>query len=267
MFVIPFRRACSVFNRRNQKRLLHLSPALPFRVKKVPKEIHSVTSIDNVKKQGHHPVNPTTDPQLLSTTLQTSAASLSSSSPKIKLKERLITFYTAMWRDYRDVFQEAYKESKEKPMKASFYFILLGGMGYLIWSNPDERDFDETYFQNRTKLSLVGQRIRNPTSEEFTVLIGKLKIKRELRYQSFGLFSVVWKHDNSPDVGIYEATCKYLKPLFREARERVIDIGFGNRWWMFEERMKDYDVNEREWELADIVKANQILEKVDVNSA
>jgi len=165
-----------------------------------------------------------------------------------------------MWSDYRDVFRDAYKEGKEKPWKSTLYMLILGTMGYLIWSNPDATDFDEECFQNRTKLATVGTLIKNPVSIAHVNMIEKLKMKGELRYQSLAFFSVVWRHDNAENVGAFDATCSYLQPLLSEAPERLVDIGCANRWWISEARMKDYDVNEREWEMADLLKAKRILQ-------
>jgi hypothetical protein len=69
-----------------------------------------------------------------------------------------------------------------------------------------------------------------------------------IRYFSFGLFSLVWRDNYDPHLGLFEAQCDYLKPSYLEIlQQRVVDVGFLNRWWLLERNMKDFDVNDDEW--------------------
>ena len=53
----------------------------------------------------------------------------------------------------------------------------------------------------------------------------------------------------SSKAGLYTAQCEYLQPTFKEMiSERLIDIGIHGKWTMFEEALKEYDVNIDEWD-------------------
>lgn len=184
----------------------------------------------------------------------TSAPATNSLPSKKTFKENIINFWTSLLRDYGDVFKEAYEEGKAKPLKSAMYLCLFGAIGYAVWSNPTEADFYNEYLEDRAMIAGLGSPIRNPKSEEYLLDLGKLMVKGELRYQSLGLFSVVWKHDEDKSVGIFDATCPYVKPILTEFRERFLDIGFAGRWWVLSRSMIEYDVNEREWELAEHLK-------------
>jgi len=169
--------------------------------------------------------------------------------PKKSYKEAIINFWKSLITDYGDVFKEAYKEGKEKPGKSVFYMFIVGTLGYLIWSNPSDIDFQDAYVESRSQIANLGTTIRNSNSEGHVLRIGKLMTKGQLRYQSLGLFSVIWMHDEVDCVGIYDATCQYVTPVPTEAPARLIDIGFANRWWILDKSMIDYDINDSEWEV------------------
>ncbi|CAG7717589.1 unnamed protein product [Allacma fusca] len=173
---------------------------------------------------------------------------------KLTLKEKTRIYLRSMYRDYSDVYFETIADAKAKPVKAAFYLFLLGGVLYCIWSNPDERDYFHTFVGNRESLELCAASIRNPDSEAFVNEVSRLWIKGLLRHQSLGLFSIIWKHNEDPALGVYNAQCDYLKPLYSEMWERLVDVGFCGHWWILEEKMIDYDINHTEWESQEVGK-------------
>ncbi len=167
---------------------------------------------------------------------------------RVTLKEKWNIFWKNLYVDYKDVAVETWNGSKAKPMKASFYLSLTGGIFYLWCTNPTEHSYMGELTRTDTEVSFVSPAIRNPYAENYDHVLMKQKIKGELRYSNFEIFSVVWRHDSDKKVGLFQATCKYLKPLWSEVRERFVDIGFAGKWWMLERNMIDFDVNPLEWE-------------------
>lgn len=180
--------------------------------------------------------------QQSATTVETKAE------PKKSFREKLRTFAIQLKDDYVEVFWDTYEECKTKPGKATAYLILLSGLGYLAWSTPDEKSFHGELTAYENELDFISPAIRNPTSEEYIHQVKKLKMWGRLRYQSFGFFSIMWKHDESEESGIYKVFCKYTKPRWSEVRERLVDFGAMGKWWILEEKMTDYDINPTEWE-------------------
>lgn len=77
-----------------------------------------------------------------------------------------------------------------------------------------------------------------------------LKFRNEgrLRHLSLGVLTLVYYTDFDPDVALYEAQCSNLSVPWREFPQRVLDVGFAGRWWNLNSKMKDYDVNEGEFQ-------------------
>ena len=107
-----------------------------------------------------------------------------------------------------------------------------------------------------------------------------------LRYWNLGVFSVIWKDNYNPEFGHYKSRCKYLtvgyadilykgklligsvihnthecirsQPILNRKLkyivgiiivepERIVDIGFLDRWWFTKKAMEDYDISSDEW--------------------
>ncbi|ODN05698.1 hypothetical protein Ocin01_01005 [Orchesella cincta] len=177
--------------------------------------------------------------------------------PKLTLKQKFRLFWKNLYVDYKEVAVDTLKEAQAKPVKASFYLSIAGGVLYMHFTNPKEYQYISELTKYDTEVSILSPDIRNPFAEKYCHNLLKLKMKRELRYQSFELFSIVWKHDVDKTNGLFEAKCKYLKPLWSEVQDRFVDIGLFGRFWMLERNMLDYDVNPYEWE----VEAKQIIEE------
>lgn len=183
---------------------------------------------------------------------------------KQTFKEKWNIFWRNLYVDYKDVAVETWNGSKAKPKKATFYLSLTGGIFYLWFTNPTEYSYLGELTKTDTEVSFVSPAIRNPYAENYAHTLLKQKIKGELRYQNFELFSVIWRHDADKKIGLFQATCKYLKPLWSEVGERFVDIGFAGKWWMLERNMVDFDVNPLEWEeeARQIARAKEEKEKM-----
>ena len=167
---------------------------------------------------------------------------------KLTLREKATIYLKNLYKDYRDVYFETLQEAKAKPKKATFYIILVGGILYCIWSVPEERNYFQDFIGCRENLELCAPAIRNPDTEKYINDLNKLEMKGLLRYQSLGLFSIMWRHNEDPMLAVYYARCEYLQPLYSEMWDRLIDVGFAGRWWILRKKMEDYDVNYKEWE-------------------
>ncbi|CAL8110630.1 unnamed protein product [Orchesella dallaii] len=176
--------------------------------------------------------------------------------PKLTLKEKFKLFWKNLYVDYKEVAVDTYKDAQAKPIKATFYLSMAGGIIYMQFTNPKQFQYVSELTKYDTEVSILSPDIRNPYAERYCHDLLKLRMKGELRFQSFELFSIVWKHDADKHMGLYEAKCNYLKPLWSEVKNRFVDIGIFGKFWMLERNMLDYDVNPYEWE----VEARQIVQ-------
>ncbi|CAD5113579.1 DgyrCDS2742 [Dimorphilus gyrociliatus] len=170
------------------------------------------------------------------------------SDKKGKRIEKIKNYFMTIMDDYRTAVVETGQDMKKKPLKSGIYLTILGSLLYMGKNNPSMTDFEENLIINTNELLQVGDPIRNPTSNNHMQRISGLRNEGVLKRTSFGIFSIVWYDNYDPIVDVYEARCKHLKVGWVELfRERVIDIGFLNKWWWIQKAMEDYDINPEEW--------------------
>ena len=174
-----------------------------------------------------------------------------------------------MYKDYEDVAIDIYKDCKLHPIKASvyatrmyiivaiklsktnnnnkLYSLVMGSCYYLAKHNPDEVAFREQLLSSASKVLQIGQPIRNPVTTYYLKWVEQCHNEGLIRRLNLGIFSVLWLHDFDKDCKIYKATCPYLKPRYLTFYTRIIDIGFLDNWWVLENSMINYDINETEF--------------------
>ena len=152
-----------------------------------------------------------------------------------------------IWDDYMYVFQEIGKDMKAYPFKTTAYLSVLGGFVTLWKTNPGEREFREQLTLNSHKLLQLGEAIRNPYADIHMQKIHEFYNSGRIRRLSIGFCSIMWVDNYHSEVDVYIARCKPLRVGWLNLKDKVIDIGVLNRWWLLESAMKDYDVNPQEW--------------------
>ncbi|XP_012277450.1 mitochondrial import inner membrane translocase subunit Tim29 [Orussus abietinus] len=170
--------------------------------------------------------------------------------------ERWGKYWRNLYIDYRDVAIDITKDCKDRPIRASIYFSFLGGLYYLSKHNPDEVSFRDAVIQNASKLVQVGEMVRNPASTEHLMWIEQCYNERTIRCLNLGIMSLIWVDNYDKMCALYKATCPYLQPRYITFHQRIIDVGFLDRWWILEDKMKDYDVNEAQFQYLSILPSN-----------
>lgn len=94
----------------------------------------------------------------------------------------------------------------------------------------------------------VGESVRNPKSECHVKWIGQCYNEGIVRRMNLGVISLIWLDDYDKMCFLYKAICPHLKVEYLKFYERVIDVGFLDKWWILESKMKDYDINEAEFD-------------------
>ncbi|NXF89128.1 TIM29 translocase, partial [Eubucco bourcierii] len=59
--------------------------------------------------------------------------------------------------------------------------------------------------------------------------------------------AVIYEAPHAADAALYPARCRYLRPRWQQLPDRLLDLGFGGRWWVLGARLRDCDVNEEEF--------------------
>ncbi|XP_067273812.1 mitochondrial import inner membrane translocase subunit Tim29 [Pseudorasbora parva] len=166
--------------------------------------------------------------------------------------QRLINSRAGVWcrsllSDYKEACREAVLGARERPVKASVYLGLLGGMYACFYTNPDDDSFETSLLVTSNRLALLSPWIRSATSDGHVQSLVKLRNEGKLRYVSLGIASLTYYTDYNSESSLYEAHCSAISVPWTELPKRVLDVGFAGRWWVLENKMKDFDINEEEF--------------------
>lgn len=161
--------------------------------------------------------------------------------------EKWAKYWEGLIHDYSEVFRDAIKESREKPLRTTLYFTLACGLTYAGKTNPSEMDHRDRVIDYQNEFGLVGKPIRNPNAEVYLKTLENSYNFGLIRRISLGFFSIIWLDNYDKGVALYQAQCEYLKPRYLTFYERIIDVGFLGRFWILERKMLDYDTNPNEW--------------------
>ncbi|XP_075589600.1 uncharacterized protein LOC124496283 [Dermatophagoides farinae] len=136
--------------------------------------------------------------------------------------ENSINYLRNVGNDYKNVYLETIQDIRKRPLKASIIGAILISGGYCIQHNPSFDDFQTQLIDSNNRLSRVPQSIRNQTSCQYVHRLFRMNDKQLLRHQSFE-----WRTTLS---------------------QRIIDIGFIDRFHFLYHKMNDYDVNHKEFD-------------------
>ena len=150
--------------------------------------------------------------------------------------------------DYKAAVSDIFTDAKNYPYRATFYITTLACATYAWTQNPDEKDFDKALLDSSNDLVLLSDAIRNPDSDAHIQKVTTLRNEGVLRRMSLGVCSVMWRDNYDKNLALYDAKCDHLQVKWRNFHERILDVGFMNRWWYLNRAMEDYDINYREWQ-------------------
>ncbi|XP_014226298.1 mitochondrial import inner membrane translocase subunit Tim29 [Trichogramma pretiosum] len=162
---------------------------------------------------------------------------------ELKGMKRIVKFWKNVYRDYKDVAIDVYTECKEKPLKLLTYLTVGTSLTYCAQHNPDERCFKEQLVRSEEKLLSLGEPLRNPSSVYYVKWLHQSENEGTIRVLNCIFFSLLWLDNYDQRVAVYKAQCDALQPGLLDFHKRIIDIGFLDYWWVLENSMIDYDIN------------------------
>ncbi|KAK7579738.1 hypothetical protein V9T40_000367 [Parthenolecanium corni] len=168
--------------------------------------------------------------------------------PKKSLQQRLKEHLKALVNDYKEVFVDCGRYVKEHPLKSGLWFSI--GAAFLTCQslNPSENTFRARVIEKSNELIFIGKSARNPEAEEHLQNIESYYNENQILRLSFGLFSVILRNFKSSRCDSFKENCSYIQPSYAEiVRNHIIDFGFLNKWWIFDRKMLDFDINPNEW--------------------
>ncbi|XP_062264959.1 mitochondrial import inner membrane translocase subunit Tim29 [Platichthys flesus] len=184
---------------------------------------------------------------------ETAAAAAAPAAPVRRSRwERVKNSKAVVWcrglvTDYKEACKEIVVGAWGRPAKASVYLTLMGGAGACFYTNPDQSSFEAALVEHSNQLGLLSPWIRNAKSDGHIQSLVKFHNEGRLRHASLGVLSLVYWANYDNDSTLYEAQCSNLSMPWLEFHQRVLDVGFGSRWWILDSKMQDYDMNEGEF--------------------
>ena len=166
---------------------------------------------------------------------------------KEKLWNRWFAFWKLLLNDYKVAIVETGQSMKDNPKKTFLWFAVIGGSTACCVMNPDETDYRDNLVTRMHEVIFIGKPIRNPACMEYLESIEWFYNCDEIKRINLGVCSVMMHTGKSKSSALYKDTCSYLQPSFTEMFDRILDIGFWNKWWVLEKMMVDCDINPDEW--------------------
>lgn len=157
--------------------------------------------------------------------------------------EKWLLFWKTVFKDYRDVSVDVYKDVKTKPLKAVLIASTLSGLYYCGKNNPDETSFRDAFLKAANEVLLINPSLHNKETANHLRYIEKAYNNNQVRRMNCGVFSLMWVDLYSDVCHTYEAHCDYLQLDYKQFGKRILDVGFLNHWWILSRKMVDYDVN------------------------
>lgn len=158
--------------------------------------------------------------------------------------EKWLGYWKGVTNDYRDVVLDVGKQMKERPIKAAIYCTLGASAIYSFKHNPSERDFIEQLRVYNNKMILVDPVCHNAVSSQYLTFLERCYNEGIVRRLNIGICSVLWLDNYDHAISLYKATCSYTKPELLTWHQRIIDVGFLDKWWKVNDKMTDYDIND-----------------------
>lgn len=165
-----------------------------------------------------------------------------------RMKNKKFVLWTKhLLHDYGEACKDIVVGAKERPGKATLYISLLASVGICSSKAPSEDSFQCSLLEASSCLLLLSPWARSGSSDQHVQRLMELRNEGRLRHINLIIFSLMYEAPYDPDSDLYSSQCSHLKPRWSEFPSRVLDIGFFGNWWLLQNKMKDFDINEEEF--------------------
>lgn len=152
-------------------------------------------------------------------------------------------YWRSVVNDYNEVAWGVIKSIRERPKRAFGHFAMGYGLYQTALRNPDEQIFMERFGRARNEIIMVDPELRNPVATEYLKRLQLDINQNRQRFLSLGILTIMWEDLYDKDDCTYPAQCEYTKVTFWNFHKYVLDVGFWNRFWLLEWKLRNYDVN------------------------
>ncbi|KAM5171409.1 mitochondrial import inner membrane translocase subunit Tim29 [Mantella aurantiaca] len=161
--------------------------------------------------------------------------------------KKFVVWTKSLLHDYGEACKDIAVGAKERPGKAALYISLLTGVGICSSRAPTEDSFQSSMLDASSCLLFLSPWTRSGKSDQHVQRLMELSNQGRLRHINLLIFSLMYEAPYDPECDLYSTQCSHLKPRWSEFPDRVLDIGFFGRWWLLQNKMEDFDINEEEF--------------------
>ncbi|XP_061209744.1 mitochondrial import inner membrane translocase subunit Tim29 [Neopsephotus bourkii] len=164
-------------------------------------------------------------------------------------RTRLGRWCSALLQDYAAALRETAQGARRRPLASAVTVAALGAVTACGASVPSADSFEAAAVEAAGSLLLLSPGTRSPDAERHVQRLLRRREAGRLRYRHLVLLAVVYEAPPGTGAGaqLYSSRCRYLRPPWRQAPARLLDVGFCGRWWLLRHRLRDCDVNEDEF--------------------
>lgn len=157
--------------------------------------------------------------------------------------ERWVNYWKPICSDYKEAALEVVTDIKQRPLKATTYATILGSIYYCAVHNPDERSHRDAYLKATNEMLLVHPSSQKKECVDYLKAVEINYNRQHLRRLNLLVASIIWSDYYSETCNVYEAQCSYLKLQYHKIFNKIVDVGFLDKWWILSDKMVDYDIN------------------------
>lgn len=158
--------------------------------------------------------------------------------------ERWARYWKFLMIDYREVAFSVGRDARAKPVKTLFYVGTGSAAYYCARNNPDEEDYAKEIKHYQHEMGLLPESMQNRAAKDHLLAVERCYAAGLVRRLNLGVATVMWRHNYNSALDIYKANCSYVGPDWSRFGERILDVGFLNRFWILSRKMEDFDVDE-----------------------
>ncbi|KAI6655545.1 hypothetical protein LOD99_2044 [Oopsacas minuta] len=148
--------------------------------------------------------------------------------------------------DYAETFRSFGKYFRDNPIKCSISSSAFLLLAYFTYHCPDKYSYANEIISNTNEISLLPYRLRKRTTQDQIFHLMLLLDQGSICTFSIGPCRIAYKRRTPFNNRLYYFNSKFLIPSHLTFLDRILDIGFMNKWWFMDKFMLDYDVSDEE---------------------
>ena len=153
---------------------------------------------------------------------------------------------TNIMSDYAETFRNFAVYFRRKPVKCSIFSSFLLLVSFFTHYCPDADSYSDIITSNTNDISLISPKLRNRAAQKEIFYLKQLQDEGRINTFSVGPCRIAYIRRIPLNNKLYALNCKFLIPSNLTFYNRILDVGFMNKWWYIDSAMIDFDVSNEE---------------------